>query len=161
MIPSIYRAMSGSENAAMSQSEQPVSKANFLVSCNLGWSRVLYDWYLKRGFEPLIVDADDYMTSREFMRQLCIKTGLDPDHLVYNWPKATEEELKKIQPPVAAKILKTLLSSDGIVPGLDARDLNMNEEVAKWKKEFGEETTSLLIELVDRAVPQYEVPAQS
>lgn len=116
----------------------------------------MYDWYLEKGVEPVIVDADDYMTSREFMRQLAVRIGLDPDHVVFNWPKATEQELLNIQPPIAARIKKTLLSSDGIIPGHDARALKLDDEEQEWREEFGEPTASFLKELVDRTMPHYE-----
>ena len=115
----------------------------------------MYDWYVAHGFHPVIIDADDYMTSRDFMRKLCKKTGLDAERVMYSWPKATEKEVREIQPPIIAKVLHTLLGSEGIIPGLDAQNLNLEEEEEKWREEFGEKA-ALVKELVGVTMPHYE-----
>ena len=149
MVPSIYRAMSGREF------DDSRGNSNIKFSTNLGWSRLLYDWYLSKGVEPIVADSDDYMTRQGFMRELCIATGLSPDHVTYSWPKASEDELSQM-PQLVAGIKKTLLGSDGVITGMDARNIRLEDEVRKWKDEFGEETAVFLKELVNRAMPHYE-----
>ncbi len=56
----------------------------FMVTCGI-WNRMLYDYYVTHGIQPIVVDADDYMTSEDFVRELCTKIGLDPAQAYFSW----------------------------------------------------------------------------
>ncbi|CBX90443.1 hypothetical protein LEMA_P065690.1 [Plenodomus lingam JN3] len=122
------------------------------ATASLRFSRELYDWYLKQGEEtqPKVIDADDIMTDKAAVGQLCLETGMDPDSVQYEW--ATREEPH----PMKAIMLDKICSSTGILPGLTAQGLTLEAEKAKWKTEFGEEDAELLAKHVQDAIPDYE-----
>lgn len=64
-----------------------------LSSVSPFWSRTLYDWFVSHGIKPLIVDADDYMTSSEFVRKLCREAGLNEDEAWLQWDAGTKKEV--------------------------------------------------------------------
>jgi hypothetical protein len=115
-------------------------------------SRALYDWYLENGGEriPRVIDADDIMNDPAAVRQLCLQTGLDPDAIQYEWEERHEEN------PLKAKFLSTINASKGIVKGLDASNLNIEDEKVKWKAAFDDEIAEGLAKLVYDAMPDYE-----
>ncbi|KAH6642829.1 hypothetical protein C7974DRAFT_431184 [Boeremia exigua] len=118
----------------------------------LARSRALYDWYLNHGGDnvrPQVIDADDIINDRAAVRQLCIKTGLDPDAVLYEWETREEKD------PMKAVFLSTITGSKGIIPGLAARGLDLEEEKAKWKAEFGDEDGEDLAKYVLDAMPDY------
>lgn len=131
------------------------SPAAVKFSANLAWSRKLYDWYLSHGIEPLVADADDYMTRPGYVAALCSAIGLDPKRVSVSWPKATEEERSRM-PQHEIHIMRTLLESEGVIDGLDATNLRLEDERRSWVDEFGEEAAAFLAELVDGVMPDYE-----
>ena len=148
MVPSVYRAIRDAEQGPATD------KSNMIFATNLGWSRLLHDWYLAQGVTPIVADSDDYMTNQAFVRQLSVELGLSPDHIIFTWPKSTKEISE--MPQIVVGIMKTIWNSEGIIPGMDAKSLNLAEEEEKWKAEFGDETAAFLKMLVDRAMPHYE-----
>lgn len=119
----------------------------------LKYSRAMYDWYLENAAEdrqPKIIDADDIMTDPATVRQLCIETGMDPDAIQYEWDTREEEH------PLKRVFLSTVNNSTGIVKGLDAKNLSLEAEKAKWVEDFGKETADDLERIVNDAMPDYE-----
>lgn len=116
------------------------------------YSRKTYDWYLNNdsAAEPLIIDADEVMNDRGAICEMCIRSGLDPDAVCYEW------ETKEEPDPLKKVFLSTIGSSTGILPGLDSKGLSLEEETVKWKKEFGEEEGAVLARRVEAAMPDYE-----
>jgi len=119
---------------------------------NMKHSRAMYDWYAANAVEmkPRVIDADDIMTDPEAVRQLCIETGLDPDAIQYEWEERTMDH------PVHKRMLSTIYASKGIVKGLDARNLDIETEMVKWKAEFGDEDAEGLAKYVYAAMLDYE-----
>ncbi|KAI8935781.1 hypothetical protein NX059_007301 [Plenodomus lindquistii] len=122
------------------------------ATMSLRFPRDLYDWYLTQGEDtsPKIIDADDIMSDKAAVRQLCLETGLDPDSVQYEW--AAREE----QDPLKKVMLDKISTSTGILPGLEARGLDLETEKAKWKAEFGNEDGELMAKYVRDAMPDYE-----
>lgn len=128
-------------------------RPNFILSTGLIWSKVLYDYYVANGIEPVIVDGDDVMTSEDFVRHLCSQIGLERDEVYTSWATPTDEERKEIHPMFYASQC-TLIESNGIVPARAGKNMDMMEEVRKWDAEFGEDL-GLIREAVDAATPHY------
>jgi len=128
-------------------------RPNFLVSTGLIWSRVLYDYYIAYGIQPVIVDGDDVMTSEDFVRFLCSRIGLNPKKVYTTWTAPTAEERKEIHPMFYAS-QGTLIESSGIIPGRAAKNLDMDAEMRRWDEEFGDDA-GLIREAVNAAMPFY------
>lgn len=78
---------------------------------------------------PIIIDADDFLTSRDLVLRLAERVGLDPTNVQFTWDAADAGD------EVAAKARISLLKSEGIVGGktLEGSD----EGLEKWEWEFG------------------------
>lgn len=123
---------------------------------NLRWQRALYAWYIENSFSPIVVDAEDYMSRPEFVKKLCTEAGLDPEAAIFKWKRASEEERLALPPP-ARVLLKTLLDSEGLRPELaKVGNVDIEEEMKKWEREFGQQTAKLLREIVDASLEDYE-----
>ncbi|KAK8032618.1 hypothetical protein PG990_002352 [Apiospora arundinis] len=113
-------------------------RPNFLISTSTLWIRRLHEAYRSRGIEPVVVDADDLMTSPEFARRLCSKLGLDPELAYLSWEATSAEEKAKLHPMDRA-----------------AKNQDMEALVQGWPAEFGEDV-ELVREMVDLAIPHYQ-----
>ncbi|KAM0722574.1 hypothetical protein Q7P37_002015 [Cladosporium fusiforme] len=136
------------------------SRAMFLVAtCNV-WNCVLYNFYKAHGVEPVVLDADDYMTSRDFVRVVCSKIGLDPSQVLFEWDVAavkedsTREWNGEVIHPMQYASQDTLYRSSGVDAGLAARNVDLEEGRGKWEDEFGEDV-GLVREMVRLAEPHY------
>lgn len=148
LIPHAYRSLHNIEGG-------PVD-FDMMYLATLRWQRSLYAWYEAHGLSPIAAEADDYMSSPDFVKKLCVEAGLDPEAAIFKWPRALEEELAAMHPDLQT-LLKTLLASDGLRTELAKRgDLNVEVEEVKWKREFGEEKSKFLRELVDANMEDYE-----
>lgn len=147
VVPSAYKAMRAVINGG--------GRANMLViTCHV-WGRLLYDFYESNGIQPLVIDADDYMTSEYFVRELCRRTGLDPEQAVFSWTTASNEQQEKLAKEFAA-VQTTLMGSTGPNAGRAAKNVDLSAEVAKWEDEFGADTAREIRELVQLAMPHFE-----
>lgn len=135
--------------------EHSWSKPGFIMARHLGWSREMYDWYVSKGITPVVVDAEDYMSSQEFVRLLAKKLGLSPEDCVFKWEKSTEAE-KEGMHPMYVKLQQTLLNSEGMVESKVVRKVDIDEEEMKWREEWGNDAARLLRETTDAAMPHYE-----
>lgn len=114
----------------------------------------MYDFYVSKGFNPLVIDADDYITDPDFVRLLCTRLGLDTKQLQFSWSAATEIEKKDIHPMYYASQSR-LIESSGPDPGCAGRNIDLENEVGGWDKEF-EGDAVMMRELVTLARPHYE-----
>ncbi|KAM0712503.1 hypothetical protein Q7P37_011600 [Cladosporium fusiforme] len=119
----------------------------------LRFSRRLYDWYASHpsALPPKVIDADDIMNNPSAVRQLCVEVDLDPEAVQYEWETPPEET-----DPRKAAFLSTINGSNGIKKGLDARNIDVEEEKVKWAAEFGEEDAEDMAKFVYDAIPDYE-----
>ena len=125
-----------------------------VITCHV-WGRLLHNFYEANGIQPLVIDADDYMTSENFVLELCRRAGLNPDGAVFSWPTTTEEQQENLAKPFAA-VQTTLMGSTGANPGRAARNVDLASEEAKWEDEFGVDTSREIRELVHLAMPHFE-----
>lgn len=125
------------------------------IGTNLGFARELHDWYKSNGIEPVVVDADDYMTSEHFSRRLAQRIGLDPGQVTVAWEPTPAEQQAQMHPVLRA-IQKTLIDSKGLVPRRAAKNINLEEEEARWKDDFSQGAVDLIHELIQRMSPDYE-----
>lgn len=129
-------------------------RPNFLISTSLQWQRLLYEFFLSHDTTPLVIDADDLMTSPQFARLLCDKLELDPAQAYLSWPAASEEEKGALHPMVLASQRK-LIESKGPNPGRAAKNVDFATEEQGWEDEFGEDM-ALVKEMIALAMPHYK-----
>lgn len=130
-------------------------RAAFMIGSDIGFSRDMYDWFVARGVEPVVADADDYMTSPDFSLRLGERIGLDPAQVAVSWPKTTEDE-QKLMHPVLLRMQETLVNSQGPDSSRAARNVDPAEERARWKEEFSEWEVELIEEIIVLITPHYE-----
>lgn len=140
---------------AVKKAEAGSTRAAFLIGSNLGFSREMYDWFVAHGVDPVVAEADDYMTSADFSLRLAERLGLDPAQVAVSWPETTEEE-QKLMHPVLLRMQETLVKSRGPDSSRAARNVDLVEERARWKDEFSEEEVMLIEEIITRVTPHYE-----
>lgn len=122
------------------------------TTCNLT-GRLLYDLYISHDIEPVVVDADDYLTSQDYVRSICKKVSLDPALAVFSWPTVTEEQKDDLHPIFYAS-QKTLLESSGLNPAYAGKNRDLVKEETNWEAEFGEDL-ALVREMIELAAPHY------
>lgn len=137
------------------------------------WQRSLYGWFVANEVQPVVVDADDYMTSESFVRHLTASIGLDPERAIVRWEKVRfsgptlltlfdadkeqmSEEAKENMHRMLIQIQATLVGSEGIKPERAGRNLDLEAERRKWEEEFDADEVKMIRELVDVAMPEYE-----
>ena len=159
-LPSLYRTIIDSTEEHRVDSELP-------LEMTLHWNRTLYEWYLqyfktletKTGLEPiwpLVLEADDLMTSRDVPIAFCKAVGMDPSKLRFSWAPATQEQLAGYSNDTHRRMLSTLSASAGVVSGKTTEGLDIDLEAKKWKQEFGEEMGDKIEGWVRAAIPDYE-----
>lgn len=131
------------------------TRASYIIGTSLGFSREMYDWFVAHGVEPVIAEADDYMTSADFNQRLAERLGLDPALVAVSWPETTEDE-QKLMHPVLLRMQETLVKSQGLDASRAARNVDLAEERARWKEEFSEEEIMLIEEIIAYVTPHYE-----
>lgn len=146
VVPSAFRAMR--------TVIQTTDFRNMLVITNPIWARWWYDFYETRGIQPIVVDADDYMTSEAFVRYLCEAIGLHGDEAVLEWSTSTTEESEKLTKEHAA-VQTTLLRSNGMNKDRAGSNIDFAEERRKWTEEFRADEVETIRELIRLAEPHY------
>ena len=131
------------------------SKFEYLVSTSSRWAQQLYVFYESHGITPIVVNADDEMTSEDVTRHLCSRIGLDPSQAVFKWDKTSDQVQDKMHPKLSA-IQDTLLSSGGARADRSTKHLDLDEEKKKRREEFSLEGLSFAEESLDREIPHYE-----
>ncbi|KAG7086331.1 hypothetical protein E1B28_002294 [Marasmius oreades] len=131
------------------------------------WQRMVYDCYkawfsTPEGIEavggtsiakllPIVVDGDKLVNDAQGqMETLCRILGLDPFGIQYSWD---------VQESVGYEAFGgTLSRSTGIIKGKDGSDKTpvLEEEMEKWKEEWGKETAEGMRFLVDNAMEDYD-----
>lgn len=142
--------------------EEGRAKRTLAFNAHLRWQRFMYDWYLKHGvpagIEPILLDADDYMgpDKESLMQKVCDRIpGFDAKSVIYSWSKATSSELEAMS-EIHKESLQTLLASNGVLPGYDMRNRDIDTEMPKWVEKWGQEDANTLKAIIERAMPDYE-----
>lgn len=161
VFPSNYRTQEdNNQKESVMDDEQLLA-----LEMTMYWTRTLYDWYTQHFPRhessstdvdwPIILDADDIMLEPEVVLKYAKIIGLDPGKLKFQWSAKSKEELDKMW-NVERRMLSTISSSTGIVEGKTSKGLVLEEEVQKWKVEFGEEEGGKIERWVRDAMPDYE-----
>ncbi len=150
------------------EGKEAVKKESKLLALEMTyhWSRTLYDWYIQqfaisesksgeRIIWPIVLDADDIMLEPKVVVKYAKVIGLDPTKLKFSWSPKNKEELDKMW-SVERRMLLTISASAGIVEGKTSRGVVIDEEVGKWKAEFGEEEGSKIERWVKNDMDDYE-----
>jgi hypothetical protein len=95
------------------------------------------------------------MIEREVVLRYSKIVGLDPTKLEFSWAPASKEELDKMRGP-ERRMRSTISASAGIVEGKTSTDLDIDEEMKKWRVEFGEEEGEKIEKWVRAAILDYE-----
>lgn len=148
-IPSTFRVLKN----MLDLSEGGGKPMALMTTCNV-WSRVLYGFYTANGITPLVIDGDDYLSSQDYVREICKRLGLDPAKAQFSWPAMSEEEKSKMHPMEFASA-EELFKSTG--PDAGRTEKNMQSELTKQhqEEEFGQDV-GLIEELIRYAMPHYE-----
>lgn len=153
VVPSFVRARLDIEGLECTKKEWKFRN----MQLTMKWSRNLYDWYCsQKTEEPIVLDADDIMTNRSIMVKYAKMIGADPTKLKFSWNMDKIERDWGELTPAWRRMSSTLRSSSGILEGKTSSGLIVEEEVAKWKEEFGDEIAGILETLVKDALPHYE-----
>ncbi|KAI2639977.1 hypothetical protein GGS21DRAFT_390077 [Xylaria nigripes] len=156
VMPSIYRnAQTGMQTNGMGRARyEPYD-----IEASMKFVRSMHDFYLehfgKNSQWPLVLDADDIMTSPELVIKYAGLVELDADKLRFSWEKASKAYEEKLYP--AERIMLGFLNgSTGVDKSKVAGKINIDAEAAKWRSEFGDEGGRKLERWVREAMPDYE-----
>ncbi|KAB8074586.1 hypothetical protein BDV29DRAFT_190841 [Aspergillus leporis] len=139
-------------------------KGEIKTAMTLRWSRYLYDWYQaiweqtgrhKNLPAPIVLDAEDIMSEPQLVARFCQTVGLDSSQLQYSWEPVSKDVLESINPG-KRRMRDTLYASSGVDQGRIKREIDMDEEIQKWKTEFGGAAALDLEHWVRVAMPDYE-----
>lgn len=136
------------------------------------WTRSLYEWCVERSpssMPPIILDAYDVAHSPEVILRFCEMTGLDKNLVQfewggkdekYAWEKGGEEKTGRWEGELVDKaamiFTETLRASKGVMKEKTPKELDVEEEVEKWKVEFGGEVAEFLEAAVRETIGDYE-----
>ncbi|KAI0197991.1 hypothetical protein F4808DRAFT_437313 [Astrocystis sublimbata] len=131
----------------------------FEVEATLKFARTMYEFHAERFGKdsqwPVILDADDVISSPELVMKYAKIVGLDPEKIRFSWDKLSEEKISKMDTGEQV-MLSSINASTGVDKSKLAGNVDIAAEVAKWKEEFGEEKGSKLERWVRGAMPDYE-----
>lgn len=116
----------------------------------LAWTRDLYCWYTERGVQPLLVDADDVMGSSGVVREVCRRSGMEPDAVITKWGLESSDN------PMLGRYKSTINGSTGIIPGKDSAGLDLEVLKRDWVDAFGTVCGHRIGRWVDESMPDYE-----
>lgn len=160
-MPSLWRFQQESHGKPMhNTSQKMVRKALYTLAPVVA----LYDYYASyfqtqnQGSPwPLVIDSTDLITHpATVMQHFCHLTGLDFEHCSFNWDKASKENLQAQETDMVRRALSTLNASTGVVASKAPKEVDIDAEVEKWKKEFGDEVAAELEHYVRAEIPNYE-----
>ena len=147
-IPSVYRTL------GLMELPHAAGVLNSFTATSTVWNRLMYDFYISQGITPLVIDADDFITSPDFVKSLSKRLGLDPEQLQFSWPAATEAEKKEMHPMYFAS-QRTLIESSGPISQLAAQNVDLAKEVEGWDAEFGDDAV-MMRQLLKLAWPHHK-----
>ncbi|KAF7590780.1 hypothetical protein BBP40_002396 [Aspergillus hancockii] len=162
-FPSFYRASVRADGREFMSSIPGRRSCQMVMT--MRWIRKLYDFYSEyfteckkqtgqaniHGIWPIILDADDVIAEPAVLVKLCNLIGLDSYFLRYEWEPSSQTR------PLWAQAFRTTLdSSTKIIATKVAGDIEIDEEVKKWREEFGEEDGRMIEKYVRAAMPDYE-----
>ncbi|KAF4970372.1 hypothetical protein FZEAL_10064 [Fusarium zealandicum] len=155
VLPSLYRTCQ--TDAEVEDFGRP-NKWPMPAEVTMKWNRTLYDFYAayfdESSIWPIVLDADDVMTSPELVSKYAQLAGLDHTKVRYSWGQCSEEKVNKMH-PLEQKMLTSVITSTKVDQSKIAAGIDIDQEVIKWKSEFGEEGAQRLEQWVRDAMPHY------
>ncbi|KAM0420453.1 hypothetical protein ACHAPT_011745 [Fusarium lateritium] len=154
-LPSLYRTcLTNAEMDGFSRwRKEPLD-----LEVTMKWFRAMYDFYVNHFGEdsnwPIVLDADDIMTSPNLVSKYAGLAGLDQDKLRFSWDKASEEKLNSLS-TMEQRMLSTINASSKIDSSKVAGKINIDDEAVKWRQEFGEDGGRKLEQWVRDAMADY------
>lgn len=135
------------------------------MQCSLSSSRKLYDFYDEKLPEkvkqyggvdwPVVLTGDIVMTEPEVIKRYALLIRLDVDKLLFQWDPIPKEGVEKIGKN-DARMLSTLIASTGIDKNKTSEAIDIDVEVQKWRKDFGDRAAENMECWVRAAMPDYE-----
>ncbi|KAJ1328219.1 hypothetical protein MN608_07555 [Microdochium nivale] len=131
------------------------------LEMSMKWIRTLYEFYAEYFSQqgrtaPMVLDADDIMKCpSRLVPRYAELVGLDPHKVQLSWERASEKSIKGLLPN-ERRMLDAILASSGVDASKVAGDVDIDLEVEKWRKEFGEARAQKLKTWVKAAMPDYE-----
>ncbi len=128
------------------------------METTLKWNRTLYEFYAVHfgadSLWPIVLDADDIMTSPELLAKYAKLVGFDPDNLCFSWNRASEQELKVMSKNT--KVMRAFLDGRSKIDASKvAGNIDIDAEAVKWRSEFGEEGGRKLEGWAKSMMPDY------
>lgn len=161
-IPSRVRA---AKELGWTKHENIEDDPQIAMRCSLSSSRTLYDLFDENlpqkskqygGVDwPVVLTGDVVMTEPEVIKRYASLVRLDANKLRFQWDPRPKEVVEKMMKE-NARMLSTLIASSGIDKSKTSEAVDIDVEVLKWRKEFGDRTASKLEEWVRAAMPDYE-----
>ncbi|GFN13491.1 hypothetical protein AtubIFM55763_001159 [Aspergillus tubingensis] len=171
VFPSMYRADRALKDLYPSGDnpfEGLLSESYLKVTLTLRWTRMLYDWCVRRKGQahPIILDASDLIHNKGSMVKFCEQTGLDPTVLKFEWESVGPEdksssgdgasEQDSILQKAETTMRTTLRGSSGVLKEKAPDVVDIASEAERWKHEFGDKVANFILERVHEAMPDYE-----
>ncbi|OBS24678.1 hypothetical protein FPOA_05218 [Fusarium poae] len=156
MISSLYRTCQGPMdfNGIHRPKQEPCT-----AELSMRWHRTLYQFFAEHfandSVWPIVLDADDIMTSPQLVSKYAKLAGLDDSKVIRSWDKAGDQEVNKMS-TVEQRMLSSINASTTIDNSKIAGNVDIDKEVAKWTKEFGEGEAKKLEKWVRDVMPDYE-----
>ena len=146
--------------------EKAMEDAASALDMTLHWTRSLYDWYAEEGnlpsasggrrtTWPIVLDADELLSSADLVRVYAKAIGLDPNLLKFSWPATGYPDLNTM-PKFVQRMTDTLNNSKGVIAGRPPDQIDITTEAVKWKSEYGEAAAAMIEKRVQAAMPDYE-----
>lgn len=157
---SIYRSiMDVSKTPIVAEASEESIQKLIESHMTLSWTRDLYEWYGGRGFDPIVIDAEDVVVNTEALTQrLARYIGFDGEKLQYSWNECGQDVQAKQEAHVR-RMLSSLNESKGVKADpskLSSHIKSAEELLPKWTEEFGEQTANHMKRWVEGAMPDYE-----
>ena len=160
--PSHFRA---AKDTTWSKEENLEDDGGFELQCSLRLTRKLYDFYdekfgrMKKQYGgvdwPVVLTGDVVMTEPETVRRFAALARLNMDKLRFQWDPASKERMERTTER-GKRMYSTLFASTGIDRSKAADSIDIEVEVEKWRKEFGDHAASKMEGWVRAAMPDYE-----
>lgn len=128
----------------------------FMVMSTLRWTALLYDWFVQGGVRPLVIDAHDIVNDTEsVMRNVCEAVGIDPDGVQYEWQ--AEGNVDFADNHMRRTFMNELQNSTGVKKaGSRSGEIDLEDQVSRWRAEWGVEVAQKLRRRVEEEMPLYE-----
>ncbi|KAK4495363.1 hypothetical protein PRZ48_013694 [Zasmidium cellare] len=142
-----------------SNAPEEVKMALISAHLTLSWTRKLWQFYESKGVPSLIIDADDLVMKPQATTQALAEwVGFDKNALQYTWTEASDNE-RAAKEAAMRRMLSSLDASAGVTvdPSKLAKNVGSAEEqMPKWRKEFGDVMAEKMWRSIERTMPDYE-----